>query len=193
MEKMILTDADGVLLNWIGAFEQWMHNHRFRKVVYDEYDIDLAYGLEEWQSDKLIKQFNESANIGHLAPYLDSVKYVKKLHEEHGYVFRVITSLGLDPYAAKLREKNLKKLFGTAIDIVICLDTNASKDEALAPYADSGMFWVEDKVENAIAGAKIGLQAILMQQGHNRHIRTEACITVVNWKEIYELITGEVA
>lgn len=193
MEKMILTDADGVILNWLGAFDPWMTKHGFSKIVHDEYDMAIAYGMEKWQIREMIKQFNESANIGYLAPYLDSVKYIKRLHEEHGYVFRVITSLSLDPYAAKLREKNLKRLFGSAIDSVICLDTGADKDDALAPYAGSGMFWIEDKPENAAVGAALGLKSILIEQAHNRNDVPDGCEVAVNWKEIYELITGEVA
>jgi hypothetical protein len=193
MEKMILTDADGVILNWLGAFDPWMTKHGFSKIVHDEYDMAIAYGMEKWQIREMIKQFNESANIGYLAPYLDSVKYIKRLHEEHGYVFRVITSLSLDPYAAKLREKNLKRLFGAAIDSVICLDTGADKDDALAPYAGSGMFWIEDKPENAAVGAALGLKSILIEQAHNRNDVPDGCEVAVNWKQVYELITGEVA
>lgn len=193
MEKMILTDADGVILNWLGAFDPWMAKHGFSKTVHDEYDMAIAYGMEKWQIREMIKQFNESANIGYLAPYLDSVKYIKRLHEEHGYVFRVITSLSLDPYAAKLREKNLKRLFGAAIDSVICLDTGADKDDALAPYAGSGMFWIEDKPENAAVGAALGLKSILIEQAHNRNDVPDGCEVAVNWKQVYELITGEVA
>lgn len=193
MEKMILTDADGVILNWLGAFDPWMTKHGFSKIVHDEYDMAIAYGMEKWQIREMIKQFNESANIGYLAPYLDSVKYIKRLHEDHGYVFRVITSLSLDPYAAKLREKNLKRLFGAAIDSVICLDTGADKDDALAPYAGSGMFWIEDKPENAAVGAALGLKSILIEQAHNRNDVPDGCEVAVNWKQVYELITGEVA
>lgn len=193
MEKMILTDADGVILNWLGAFEPWMSKRGYAKVVDNEYNMAITYGIPKYAIKKLIKEFNESADIGYLAPYLDSVKYIKRLHEEHGYVFRVITSLSLNPYAAKLREKNLKRLFGAAIDSVICLDTGADKDEALAPYAGSGMFWIEDKPENAAVGAAIGLKSILMMQSHNIGNVPEGCQPAVNWKEVYELITGEVA
>ena len=41
---------------------------------------------------------------------------------------------------------------------VLCLDTGADKDEALAPYFNSGAFWIEDKTENAELGAELGLQ-----------------------------------
>ena len=40
---------------------------------------------------------------------------------------------------------------------VTCLDTGADKDEAFAPYKDSGMYWIEDKTANAVLGADMGL------------------------------------
>ena len=76
--------------------------------------------------------------------------YVKRLHEEHGYVFHCITSLSKDENAQELRRMNLKKLFGkTAFDKFIFLDTGADKDEALLPYKDSGLWWIEDKIDNS--------------------------------------------
>ena len=49
---------------------------------------------------------------------------------------------------------------------VTCLDTGADKDEALAPYKDSGMYWIEDKTANAVLGADMGLNTLLVNHGH---------------------------
>jgi hypothetical protein len=118
--------------------------------------------------------------------------YVKRLHEEHGYVFHCITSLSKDPNAQKLREMNLNKLFGdTAFEEVICLDTGADKDEALLPYKDTGCYWVEDKIENAETGHNLGLYSILMEHGHNMHHYHQDIPIVKNWKEAYSIITKE--
>jgi len=146
--------------------------------------------LEEKDAKTVVKQFNESAAIGFLPALRDSAHYVKRLHEEHGYQFRVITSLSLDKNAGRLREMNLRKLFGNAIENVICLATGADKDEALAPYRDSGMWWVEDKLENADTGHKLGLNSILVEHGHNMHHQCEYPI-VKNWREIYQLVTAD--
>jgi hypothetical protein len=111
------------------------------------------------------------------------------LHEEHGYVFHAITSLSLDPHAAKLREQNLAKLFGeTAFAKVVCLDTGADKDDALLEYANSGFVWVEDKVENAETGDKFGLDSILIEHGYNMD-NTDFPL-MKNWKEVYEYLEG---
>ena len=190
-QQVILVDADGVLLNWEYAFSIWMETHGFNKVSGSEfeYDIGQRYNIDYAQGRKLIKIFNESAAIGFLPPLRDAMYYVKRLHEEHGYQFRVITSLSLDKNAQKLREMNLRKLFGNAIQSVICLDTGADKDLALAPYKDSGMGWIEDKPANADVGHALGLKSILIEHGHNMHHTCDYPI-VKDWKEIYKIVLG---
>ena len=195
LNKVILTDADGVLLNWEYAFTCWMQQHGYTQVEGGNvmYNIGERFNISNNQGHKLIKQFNESAAMGFLPALRDAVYYVKRLHEEHGYVFRCITSLSLDDSAGQLRMMNLEKLFGkTAFEELVCLDTGAPKDEALVPYKDTGMYWIEDKLENAVVGHNLGLSAILIEHGFNMHDTLPDGMTkVVNWKEIYNHITGE--
>ena len=85
---------------------------------------------------------------------------------------------------------NLQKLFGkTAFDSVVCLDTGADKNYALEEYANSGLWWLEDKPENADVGFNMGLKSILVEHGHNMHHKCPYPM-VKNWKEIYNIITG---
>ena len=151
--KVILTDCDGVLVDWLYAFDAWMARKGYKKTHSDVYALEECYGIPRAEMKRLVRFFNESASIVEVPPLRDAIKYVKKLHEEKGYVFHCITSLSLEPAAAKLREKNLKALFGeTVFEKVVCLDTGADKDEALMPYLDSGCVWVEDKIENVDLG-----------------------------------------
>lgn len=189
--QLILTDADGVLLDWEWAFRVWMQErgYVFEESGKSEYHLHHHYKGTTWEEiKKLVKFFNESAAIGFLPAFRDSAYYVKRLHEEHGYQFRVITSLSLDQNAGKLREMNLRKTFGNAIESVICLDTGADKDTALEPYRDSGMWWIEDKPQNADVGHNIGLRSILIEHGHNMHHKCSYNL-VKNWKQIYSIIT----
>ena len=192
-DRLILVDADGVLLDWEYAFNVWMQEHGFEQVPGSRlnYDMSVRYGISREQVRKLIRIFNESAAIGFLPALRDSMYYVKRLHEEHGYRFHCITSLSLDPNAQRLREMNLAKLFGaTAFERVVCLDTGADKNYALEEYADSGCWWVEDKPENAEVGLDFGLKSVLMEHGHNMYHVNERIPVVKNWREIYELITS---
>jgi len=192
-KRVILTDVDGVLLDWEGAFDSWMEQNGYLKQhphVLD-YDMHLRYGIERPDMKELIRLFNQSAAIGFVPPLRDAIHYVKKLHEQHGYMFHVITSLSLDPYAQKLRTMNLQRLFGeTVFDRFVYLDTGADKDDALAEYKDSALLWVEDKPENAIAGLNAGLDSVLIEHGHNQQ---EWLVPVLkNWKHVYNYVVGDV-
>jgi beta-phosphoglucomutase-like phosphatase (HAD superfamily) len=194
LKKLILTDADGVLLDWEWAFNVWMQEHGFEEVPGSKlnYDMSVRYGIPREQVKKLICIFNESAAIGFLPALRDAMYYVKRLHEEHGFRFHCITSLSLDPNAQKLREMNLNKLFGTsAFERIVCLDTGADKDEVLQEYEGTGCYWLEDKIENAEAGYRAGLRSLLVEHGHNMHHYHEGITTVKNWREIYQLITDQ--
>lgn len=190
-EKVILTDCDGVLLDWEYSFTIWMRRHGHIPIPggMSKYKMNERYGLPYSECKKLIRMFNESAAIGFLPPMRDSIYYVKKLHEKHGYIFHVITSLSNDPNAHLLRTQNLKKIFGeTVFEKFIYLDTGADKDKALKEYKDTECWWIEDKPENYEEGLKCGLNGILIDQLHNAEYN--ANIRVKNWKEVYNLITG---
>ena len=191
-DKIILTDCDGVVLDWEEGFSVWMEHHGHSKVEGFQYMYNIGdrYGISKEQGSQMVKVFNESAAIGFLPPLRDAQYFVKKLHEQHQYKFIAITSLSLDPYAKELRERNLKKLFGDAFIEVVCLDTGADKDEILAEYGAKykGNYWIEDKPENLNAGIDAGLEGILIEHGHNMDYTGNANV-VVNWQEIYDLIT----
>ena len=194
LNKVILTDADGVLLDWEWAFNVWMQEHGFEEVPGSKlnYDMSVRYGIPKEQVTKLIRIFNESAAIGFLPALRDAMYYVKRLHEEHGFRFHCITSLSLDPNAGKLREMNLHKLFGKqAFERIVCLDTGADKVDVLMEYQDTGCYWIEDKPENAVVGHTAGLRSLLVEHGHNMHFYHRGVTIVKNWKEIYQLITNQ--
>lgn len=186
-EKVILVDCDGVLLDWEYSFDQWMARHGYTVVCQGEYKMDVKYGIERAEAKRLVRMFNESAWIRKLPPLRDAIKYVKKLHEEHGYVFHAITSLSNDEYAQHLRTKNLCELFGpTVFEKYVYLDCGADKDEALAPYEGTECYWVEDKMENYKVGEALGLECILMGHPHNEGVPEYNRVT--SWKEIYDII-----
>jgi FMN phosphatase YigB (HAD superfamily) len=194
MDKVILTDCDGVLLNWEYAFCTWMEQHGYTQIKNGNHYYDLAerFNITRTEAKERVKIFNESAAIGFLPALRDAMFYVKRLHEEHGYTFHCITSLSLDPSAYQLRKMNLEKLFGpNAFTKLVCLDTGADKDDALAKYQDTGYYWIEDKYENAVAGLKFGLKSVLIEHGFNMNEPVlEGMVKCLNWKDIYELVVN---
>ena len=190
-DKVILVDCDGVLLDWVYSFNQWMERHGFKEVNTKVYDIALRYDTTKSMAKMLVRMFNESATIRKLPPLFDAIKYVKKLHQDHGFIFHAITSLSNDNYSQHLRTKNLIELFGpTVFEKYTYLDTGADKDEALLPYKNTGCYWVEDKKQNCDLGVKLGLESLLMAHEHNADYNGEGT-RVQNWKEIYNIIVGE--
>lgn len=192
MEKIILTDCDGVILDWEWAFHVWMQEHGYvlkPEGIISYYLHDHFEDLDQFEAKKLIRIFNESAAIGFLPSLRDATYYVKRLHEEHGFKFHCITSLSKDKNAQRLREMNIKKTFGsTAFEKFIFLDTGADKDDALKEYKGSNLYWIEDKPANADVGYELGLRSLLVEHGHNMHHECAYPI-VKNWKQIYKIIT----
>lgn len=192
MEKIILTDCDGAILDWEYSFHQWMKERGFipkpdGKMSY--YLHDHFENLDQKEAKRLIRVFNESAAIGFLPALRDAAHYIKRLHEEHGYVFHCITSLSNDKCAQKLRVMNIQKVFGElTFEKFVFLDTGADKDEALTKYKDSGLFWIEDKPENADLGYNLGLKSILVEHEHNGDHKC-AYPMVQKWKQIYKIVT----
>jgi FMN phosphatase YigB (HAD superfamily) len=194
--KYIITDIDGVVLDWEEGFSVWMehHGHQLVEGYQFKYNIGERYGMTYEAGSKLVKQFNESAAIGFLPPLRDAQYYVKVLHEKHQYKFVALTSLSLDPYAKELRTRNLKKLMGEAFEKIICLDTGADKDEDLEALSKikkyAGSWWIEDKPDNLLAGSKQGFKGILMEHGHNMHKKVDGYVAK-NWEDIYQHVIAE--
>lgn len=187
----IITDCDGVLLDWAYAFDVWMgqHGHKRLKNTDQYYGQDLRYGITMEESIQYIQDFNESGCVGFIPGYKDSVEYVTKLNEL-GYRFEVISCLGDDKYSQKLREKNLKHLFGDVFDFIDCgLSFSEGKYDFLkSKYDGHNYFWIEDSISHAISGQKVGLRSVLMNHSYNQEWDGER---VNNWKQIYELITHD--
>ena len=192
-EKLILSDVDGVLLNWEYAFNIWMEDHGYTMVENGNfvYNVAKRYGLDSKEGSRMVRFFNESAVQGFLPALRDSEHYVRLL-ANLGYKFHVITSMTKNAYAQKLRIRNLEKLFGEdTFEKFIFLDTGEDKDAVLKEYEGTGLYWIEDKPTNAELGLKLGLKSLVMEHAFNLHYEGDAPF-VKNWREVYETITGNV-
>ena len=177
-DKVILTDCDGVLLDWEYHFYKWLKAK--------------AIGVEQKTGSRFVNIFNKSEEMKTLSPLRDAIKYVRKLHEEHGYLFHVITSQTNDRLAQEYRKENLRNVFGdTMWDGFTILNTGQDKDEALKVWEGTECWWLEDKAANIEMGNKVGLRGILIDHSWNKN-NTYECDRARKWKDVYKLITGEV-
>jgi len=187
----IITDCDGVLLDWAYAFDIWMKEKGYQRLENTGhlYNQNERYGISVEESVRCIQEFNESGCVGFIPAYKDSVEYVTKLNKL-GYRFDVISCLAQDKYSQKLREKNLVHLFGDVFDFIDCsLSFTKGKYEYLKEkYEGKNYFWIEDSISHAISGEKVGLKSILMNHSYNK---SWDGLRVNNWKEIYELIEND--
>ena len=64
-EKVILTDCDGVLVDWVHGFTKWMDSLGYKRVSPDivSYDMEIMFGIDREECKKLVKHFNTSADM----------------------------------------------------------------------------------------------------------------------------------
>jgi hypothetical protein len=161
----------------------------------ENYSVQERFGLDPGVKMTFIKEFNHSDRIANLPPHADAQKYVAKLNEE-GYKFICITSLSEKPSAHEHRMRNLKKYFGDAVIDLHCLRIGVHKAEKLKEWEGSNLFWIEDHVSNAVAGARLGLKAVVIDHVYNKgydkndHLLYARTSEDEPWADIYELIKG---
>ena len=201
--RIILTDVDGVLLEWEHHFTKWMlqrtlfdergaryHPHRLLPDKENTYEMAERFGVTKTEIRKHIREFNRSAWMGTQRPMLESQTWVKLLAAE-GWTLIPITSQTSDIPAQQLRKRRLGELFGDHVFINYhILGTGADKDSALAEFHNTGLYWVEDKPNNAVAGLKYGLKPILIDHPYNRDFEHPDVVRVSNWKEIHQILSG---
>ena len=190
--RIILTDVDGVLLEWEKHFAEWMSERGFklRPGAEKKYSMIERYGIKKQLKESLIEEFNRSAWMGIQEPMPDSQTWVKLLHAE-GWTFIPITSQTLDIPAQELRKRRLKELFGgTVFENFIILETGDHKDAALAEFHGTGLWWIEDKWTNAKKGLQYGLKPLLYNHSYNQGFNDKKIIRVNNWKHIYKIVSG---
>ena len=200
--RIILTDVDGVLLEWEHHFTKWLqlrsyfdkngnrnYPYKLLDAKHDDYDMSKRFGISKETITQEIREFNRSAWMGTQRPMLESQTWVKLLHAE-GWTFVPITSQTSDIPGQALRKKRLGELFGEHVfSNYHILGTGADKDGALAEFHDTGLYWVEDKPKNAVAGLSYGLKPILIDHPYNRDFNHPDIIRVNNWKQIHEMLS----
>ncbi len=195
-DRLILTDCDGVLLDWETHFHDYMksqgHERAYGVERASSYWKEREYpGLSQEEARKAVYHYNTSAWMLGLPPYKDARSGVATLVEA-GYRFVAITAMGLDPYAKQAREINLERVFGYDVfEDVITTDMYDpdSKRKWLEHLGEPELPWIEDKPSNAELGAELGLRSFLMLHPHNEDYQPINKIESVNsWVELCDIL-----
>tara|TARA_B100001123_G_C15300102_1_gene1020719 strand:+ start:1210 stop:1806 length:597 start_codon:yes stop_codon:yes gene_type:complete len=191
--RIILTDVDGVLLEWENHFTKWMISRgaKLKNEFKAEYDMQRRF-VDATEDIKLaIREFNKSAWMGTQPPMPESQTWVKLLHAE-GWTFIPISSQTSDIPAQELRKRRLEELFGEyAFYNFHILETGQDKDNVLAEFHGTGLWWIEDKWTNALAGLKYGLKPLFIDHPYNREYSHPDITRVNNWKQIHEIVSND--
>lgn len=203
--KVVLTDMDGVLVDWLFSFDRWMCDNGYTIDKLGTYSMGERFGISEQSAKKLIRRFNsatfDNGDIDHIAadltsallPFRDARKAVKTMVDEYGINFHVITAFGnsMDNYAR--RRSNLIWAFGDyakfmKLTCVNPYDKNGKINAIVANgYKDSRCVWVEDSPTHADEGAALGLQSFLMMHEHNESATVDPKVKRVHtWAQIIE-------
>jgi phosphoglycolate phosphatase-like HAD superfamily hydrolase len=170
VDKVLLVDCDGVLVEWHNRFHESFPNKE--------------------QDDMDIHTFNSSPTFGELYAYKDSVDGIKQL-KERGFTIVAITSSGTSPITKAFRRKNLDDLFGTdAINAIHVCELHGDKTPLLSRFKDKGYIWIEDSPHNAILAKDLGLSPLLINTPMNADKDDMGIQRVDSWKEIVRIVDG---
>lgn len=188
--RHIISDVDGVMLDWLDGFETFMARKGYEKIPNTdaEYSLGKRYPITLEKAQLLVREYNESDSMQNLSPLGDAVEYITKLNKKHGFKFTVVTAMSSSETAHHNRTINLEKHFGKVFNEVRCLEIGTNKYKELQRWAGSGFFWIEDHVAQARAGHESGMQALLMTDPTNLHRDIAPLTRVNNWAEVYNIV-----
>lgn len=197
MENVILTDVDGVLLEWSGTFDNFIYTTLgLKPKVPHEFDISKRYDVSKIRAVEWILMFERTLDFGNLPSYGDSIKYVRKLHEEYGFKFITISAVA-DSYSTyKLRSQNLRNLYGEVFIDFIHTGFGGDKRDALERFSNGqcNYFYVDDHPKHIAEAIKQDhIKPILMRSHHipeeeRFELPPLEFLKVTSWKQIYEYV-----
>lgn len=193
----ILTDCDGVLLDWCAGFDMYMlEKYEMELQVPETYCIGARFGKSPEFGKEMVLEYNSTDAIGNLKPVPGAVEAIKHLNEAYGMRFDVITAFSDDPDMREARVDNLHRYFGDVFDDVHAHSFTTSKSSYLKMY-DPGHIWIEDHVVNAALGQELGHKALVLTHPYNLsetvQLKAEDKITgwADDWDELASIIERE--
>jgi len=178
--EYILTDVDGVLLDWDHHFIHWLNNKGIKTPRSEPSSAKLYewLGLPEDVVCAWIEEFNASSEALNIKSFVD-IKHLRALSKKYKVV--AITSCGASEQIRQNRLKQLERL-NIAFHEVHTLGLMDSKKALLAKYKNS--VWVEDNQSNALLGHNLGHTTFLIKRPYNKNFLHDKIRMVNSWLEI---------
>lgn len=187
MNKLILTDIDDTILNYVTPFRAWMEAKGYEPVrPYGEvYNLGQIYGLDDDHAISLIEEFTHGEEFGALAPEPCALEVLPALYWE-GYRFVAISATVKSKENRDRRMKNISEAFGFEFEDCFCTGLRLPKTPYLESYRGKSDLWVEDNFSHAVDGAEMGHNTFLITRLYNRDFEHERVTRVNDWHDIAE-------
>lgn len=167
--KVLALDADGVLLDYVGAFFRFLGTHGIHAscAPHEVDDWAMKEALPQLNPDQLfewITRFSVDHSFSAIPPIDGAVDAVTRLKAEYPDLRLIaITSAGKSEETRILREKNLEIFPFSDIHV---LPLGGSKKEHLSRLG-RGSFFVDDLHKNVMTAEDVGMHAALYRQPYN--------------------------
>lgn len=181
-----ILDCDGVLLNWLGGFRQFLWN-RYR--FYTDALDPVSSALHEWlrvpphRAAQLVQEFNSTVGFANLLPCPTAVSGVLAL-QEIGSV-KVVSSCGNEASTRVMRAANIHRVFGIGSQDVTCLPLGKCKHHHVRAVAHQRyprtVVMVEDCFVQAQGGVAAGVTSYCIRRPWNRHLEELNPESAVIW------------
>jgi hypothetical protein len=189
--KILITDIDDTILVFGDAFQKWavdVKGYTLLQDVRNGGSIQDALGIDIETMTQLVIEFSENPELfSTLEPEPDALIVIPEIYLM-GYQLVAISSCVNSPEVVTGRRKNLEDAFGVPWLDVHCTGLLQPKESYLKLFQPT--WWVEDNAGHALAGAKMGHTALLLDRPYNRKIELTSSnpTRVNNWYDVLDII-----
>ena len=167
-KPIFLTDLDGVSLDWLKGFTNYMEHelgHKAEHLLPKHFTmVDIYKNLEKPYLH--VKDFQQSEYYKDIKPYEGAVEAYQTLHEM-GVEIIAVTACGEEKQAQKYRQEHIDKYFGNFIQESYFLPLGSHKKDILNKFKNAT--FIDDQTQNAQDAAELGLKSFLWNMSYNEN------------------------
>lgn len=199
MKKTLITDCDGVLLNWLSGIPGFLESQGFDTQHLQGYLSgnqfipfqDLFMADSDEGALAMMNAYHQSDFLARL-PEMEpgSSETIQRLSEDFDII--VVTSFSDDKIAQQNRQDNLTLRYGDAITDLICLPFSADKTAVLRDLAKGrdARIWLDDQIKHVHHGTNAGIPSYQFTWDISCGRNTGEVPEVDSWKTVEALLKG---